>query len=113
MALIACRECRREVSTEADACPHCGCPISSIGRQSQSWPAGSQDTHAWCYACGSPASRACTRCGQMCCEDHITWWGSPYQSYGAVCSSCARFGWIWVLIGLLIVAIIILVFIYR
>jgi hypothetical protein len=27
MALIPCRECGREVSTEAPTCPHCGCPI--------------------------------------------------------------------------------------
>lgn len=26
MALIPCRECGREVSTEAPTCPHCGCP---------------------------------------------------------------------------------------
>ncbi len=26
MALAKCRECRRRVSTEAAACPHCGCP---------------------------------------------------------------------------------------
>ncbi len=26
MALATCRECRRRVSTEAVACPHCGCP---------------------------------------------------------------------------------------
>jgi hypothetical protein len=27
MALINCRECGREVSDQAPACPHCGCPI--------------------------------------------------------------------------------------
>lgn len=27
MALIRCRECRRQVSTEAVACPHCGAPV--------------------------------------------------------------------------------------
>ena len=26
MALATCRECSREVSTEADSCPHCGVP---------------------------------------------------------------------------------------
>ena len=27
MALIRCPECRREVSTSAEACPHCGFPV--------------------------------------------------------------------------------------
>lgn len=27
MALIACPECKREISDKATACPHCGCPI--------------------------------------------------------------------------------------
>ena len=26
MAIVACRECRKEVSTDAQACPHCGAP---------------------------------------------------------------------------------------
>jgi hypothetical protein len=28
MALISCPECKKQVSTLASACPHCGCPIS-------------------------------------------------------------------------------------
>ena len=27
MALIKCRECGNEVSSEAPACPHCGIPV--------------------------------------------------------------------------------------
>lgn len=27
MALVACEDCSREVSTKAAACPHCGCPV--------------------------------------------------------------------------------------
>ena len=30
MALIACPECKREVSTRAIACPACGCPIAEV-----------------------------------------------------------------------------------
>ena len=30
MALIACSECGKNVSTKADACPHCGAPLDSI-----------------------------------------------------------------------------------
>jgi|GEM_PF-2075976 len=29
MALTKCSECSREISTQAKACPHCGCPITS------------------------------------------------------------------------------------
>lgn len=29
MAMIQCPECGREVSDKANACPNCGCPISS------------------------------------------------------------------------------------
>ena len=27
MAMIKCRECGKDVSNQADACPHCGCPV--------------------------------------------------------------------------------------
>jgi len=30
MALIKCSECNKEVSNRASACPHCGCPVSSV-----------------------------------------------------------------------------------
>ena len=30
MALIKCEECGKEISDRADACPHCGCPITHI-----------------------------------------------------------------------------------
>ena len=30
MALISCPECEHEVSTQAENCPKCGCPISSV-----------------------------------------------------------------------------------
>ena len=32
MALLPCRECAREVSTEAASCPHCGVPNPARGR---------------------------------------------------------------------------------
>ncbi len=28
MPLTKCPDCRREVSTRAEACPHCGCPLT-------------------------------------------------------------------------------------
>jgi hypothetical protein len=32
MALIACEECKREISSRAASCPHCGCPIAPVER---------------------------------------------------------------------------------
>ncbi|ENV08709.1 hypothetical protein F966_02824 [Acinetobacter higginsii] len=29
MALISCSECSRQVSTQANACPHCGYPLQT------------------------------------------------------------------------------------
>jgi hypothetical protein len=31
MAMIKCRECGRDVSDEATACPNCGCPVKAAG----------------------------------------------------------------------------------
>lgn len=30
MALISCKECKKEVSSAAQSCPHCGCPLPSL-----------------------------------------------------------------------------------
>lgn len=30
MALLKCKECKQEISSRAPACPHCGCPLSTI-----------------------------------------------------------------------------------
>src|SRR5262245_47915039 len=95
MALTACRECQREVSTEAAACPHCGCPLASATRNDSSireirgsdartrtgfdWgrlgdssagDSSERDAGPKCYQCGARANRACTRCGKMCCQKH-------------------------------------------
>ncbi len=35
MALIKCSECNKEISDKASACPHCGCPISTVETLSQ------------------------------------------------------------------------------
>lgn len=32
MALVTCPECKRDISTAATACPHCGARRSPIGR---------------------------------------------------------------------------------
>ena len=33
MALIMCPDCKREVSDKAEACPHCGCPLSDTPKR--------------------------------------------------------------------------------
>ena len=30
MALFKCPECGREISDKASACPHCGCPVTTV-----------------------------------------------------------------------------------
>ena len=30
MALIRCPECGKEISSKADKCPNCGCPVDDI-----------------------------------------------------------------------------------
>lgn len=38
MALIKCTECGKEVSTQATACPHCGCPTTANSPSSLTAP---------------------------------------------------------------------------
>ena len=38
MALIKCPECGKEVSSHANACPYCGCPVSEVVAQQQDSP---------------------------------------------------------------------------
>lgn len=33
MALVDCRECQKEISDQAAACPHCGAPVKNLQRQ--------------------------------------------------------------------------------
>lgn len=35
MALIACQECSREVSTQATSCPHCGAPVAAAAAEAR------------------------------------------------------------------------------
>jgi predicted lipid-binding transport protein (Tim44 family) len=46
MALIKCRECGREVSDKAQACPNCGAPIASAGATSPGAGAAAAQAHA-------------------------------------------------------------------
>ena len=61
MALIACAECHREISSSAEACPHCGYPLKKPEA------AGPK-----CYRCGDPATTLCQGgCGRTCCVKHL------------------------------------------
>ena len=60
MALINCFECDREVSTQAEACPHCGCPVS-----------GKQDSGPRCYNCPASATTKCQKCSTFSCPEHV------------------------------------------
>lgn len=68
MAMSRCRECGKEVSTEAQSCPHCGAmdPTGVGLKHSAKTPAGHLDTKAtvgclilavvlfgWCFAAAS------------------------------------------------------------
>jgi len=44
MALIACPECKQQISDKAYACPGCGYPLSSAAKRSVGW---SGVAHTW------------------------------------------------------------------
>ena len=58
MALVDCRECGRDISTEARECPHCGVPE----------PAGGNVESGTCKECGSSITvvkdTICPECGE-------------------------------------------------
>lgn len=126
MALIPCPECQREVSTAAAACPHCGYPlqVDAGGKSSGSEPVyiGFNEPKSGQHPVRRPqfdedeyqshgryghADRACTRCGQLCCSEHSTWF-HPIKHAGLVCTSCASTHWIISLVGLIVIGGIIL-----
>lgn len=38
MAIIACPDCQKEISSRAPACPHCGCPANAAATDPASPP---------------------------------------------------------------------------
>jgi hypothetical protein len=64
MALIPCPECKREISSAASACPHCG--FSNPATAAPPAPNGPA-----CHACAAPATAKCQRCGTPACVAHI------------------------------------------
>ena len=72
MALKPCRECARDVSTEASACPQCGAPH----------PVARDVEKGTCVGCGAsievPPTSECPECGVIePFDDHVP---SPYDS---------------------------------
>lgn len=64
MALILCRECSKEISDEAPACPHCGVPNPE---DSQVGSADALRPHEkFCHSCRAQilkAAEICPKCG--------------------------------------------------
>ena len=67
MALSNCRECGKQVSTEASACPHCGVPQPTNQAQKATETAKPKGNTVPCKACKGEVSitaSKCPHCGQ-------------------------------------------------
>lgn len=47
MALIACRECGKEISDQAPACPHCGAPVAKAATNKYGAPGVRSKNSLW------------------------------------------------------------------
>ncbi len=45
MALTKCKECKKEVSTSAKTCPHCGVKDPGFGAKTEAWRMPYLDNH--------------------------------------------------------------------
>lgn len=66
MALSNCRECGKQVSTEASACPHCGAPQSAPSTLSKVFSAYQKASMVPCKTCKAqvdPSAKKCPHCG--------------------------------------------------
>ncbi|MBK6435919.1 MAG: hypothetical protein IPF83_08695 [Rhodanobacteraceae bacterium] len=66
MALIPCSECRREISSRAPACPHCGCPVHVATRP--------------CAECGQQIDASAVACPNCGCSTSATEARTPGRS---------------------------------
>lgn len=65
MALIKCPECGKEISSKADKCPNCGCPVDDIIQKNA---IEDQPDTFNCSSCGRPipvGSHECMYCGHQ------------------------------------------------
>ncbi len=79
MALEKCRECEKQISSEAKSCPHCGCP-DPIYKE----PPPEEPTPTKCRICGKNVSRESKHCAS-CGHPQTSTRGSLTQ-----CRKCRR-----------------------
>jgi hypothetical protein len=108
MSLIPCPECGREISTNAEACPHCGNPMRAASHTA----AGPK-----CYACSATATTRCQRCGEMSCVQHVQSIFVPHGNSGSYelrcprCYESAQFwrAFRWVIVGIFLFILLMVV----
>lgn len=104
MPLIPCAVCRRDISTEAEACPQCGHPNRVASAKTSGGPT--------CYACSLGATTRCQSCGAFSCAAHLD---SIYVSHGKGgayelrCQSCYSSAEAWKVFGYVIGGIVLIV----
>ena len=107
MPLINCSVCERQISTEAESCPHCGHPNRATTRA---------PTGPTCYSCSAPATTKCQSCGTLSCAQHLQ---SIYVSHGQGgayelrCESCHSSAMTWTILGPIITVIIFVIFYFA
>lgn len=89
MALIDCPECKRQISTSAEACPGCGHPNRP---GAVPVPVGPK-----CYSCPATATTKCQKCNTLSCVAHVegvslSLAAGPYELRCAECASSVN-GW--------------------
>ncbi len=104
MALVACPECTKQISTLAAACPHCGYPMqakaatqnSATAPQLRNCPdcGGSGSQRKDCFCCGGTGIELCG------CHEGRGWTGYEFivcqlchGNYRSPCSCCAARGY--------------------
>jgi hypothetical protein len=104
MPLIECSACGHRISIEAEACPQCGHPNRDAPRASKG---------PKCYACSATATTRCQSCNALSCAQHVQ---SIYVSHGRGgayelrCASCYSSAMAWKVVGGVIFAVIVIVF---
>ena len=68
MSLIACPECKKQVSNQASSCPHCGYPINAVQENKSNELMNCPDCHGQgeimedCHACHGTGKVVCSGC---------------------------------------------------
>lgn len=75
MALIKCIECEKQISSESDVCPNCGCPTSQSIKSIKNYLKQQYGANFKCKKCGNTT--------YLCSESHL-----GYFRY--ICEKCAE-----------------------